>query len=721
MARKAVAATRGTRRAHTPSVAASRGVAKSAPAPTNRGMPHPLARGGAMDAQMIEFNDTLSNLVTGMGTDRDKAQHTFFGYALMGREQLDAAYRGDWIARKAIDITPDDATREWRNWQAEPEQITALENEEKRLRLQKKVKTAMQWARLYGGAALILGVDGAGQPHEELDWTKVKKDALKWVHVVTKFDLTFDGQFEEDLNSPYFDEPKMWTRVLKSGGRVDIHPSRIIKFVGMPNPDTSMKDPWGDSVLQVIGDAIVGAGTTTSSIAQLVAEAKIDIVKIPGMSEKMVNLTYQQNLKARFGNAAMMKSLYNTLLVDAAEEWERLNQSFQSLDDILKMYLLIACAAVDVPATRFLSQSPQGLSATGESDLRNYYDKCSTEQNNEVTPTIEPLDNVLIMSCLGNRPDEIWYEWNPLWQLTPAEQADIAVKKSQVMTADVNAALFPPGMLYQMRLNQLTEDGTYPGIEQIEDEFGDDIDERQAQEQEAEAERMMQELQNAQAANENDPAGNATATDPRVAAKAPKQLKAANDGATVLLQSMADRIAGRVRTSMADASSPPRSLYIHRDVVNKDELKAWAKSVGFKSSLDDMHVTILYSKGAVDWLKVGSEEWGENDKGQIVVKAGGPRVMQLFGDPNDPRKGAIVLTFANSSLQYRHESIMRNIEGATYDHDEYTPHVTITYRGLPEGVSRVEDIEPYQGQIVFGPELFQAVTGNWNSDTVKES
>ena len=40
-------------------------------------------------------------------------------------------------------------------------------------------------ARLYGGAAIIIGVD-AGRPEDELDLEKVGQDSLKFLHVVSK-------------------------------------------------------------------------------------------------------------------------------------------------------------------------------------------------------------------------------------------------------------------------------------------------------------------------------------------------------------------------------------------------------------------------------------------------------------------------------------------------------------------------------------------------------
>ena len=45
------------------------------------------------------------------------------------------------------------------------------------------------------------------------------------------------------------------------------------------------------------------------------------------------------------------------------------------------------------------------------------------------------------------------------------------------------------------------------------------------------------------------------------------------------------------------------SLYVSRPVLNADEIIAWAKSVGFKTTLpaEDMHVTVCYSKEPVNW------------------------------------------------------------------------------------------------------------------------
>ena len=52
--------------------------------------------------------DSLSNLAASLGTGRDKASHDAFMVFDLGRAQVEAMYRGDWLARKVVDIVPFD-------------------------------------------------------------------------------------------------------------------------------------------------------------------------------------------------------------------------------------------------------------------------------------------------------------------------------------------------------------------------------------------------------------------------------------------------------------------------------------------------------------------------------------------------------------------------------------------------------------------------------------
>lgn len=589
--------------------------------------------------------DRLVNLVSGLGTAKDKASASVYALALMGKDQLDAAYRGDWVARKVVDIPAFDETRAWRNWQAKQNQIEAIEAEEARHGIQMKVAAARVRARLYGGSALYLGVDG-GQPGEELDMRRVGAGALRYVHVLNRYEIQ-PGELELDPQSPLFGEPKKYTLTTGTKASVDIHPSRVIRFVGADLPDRNlMLDGWGDSVLQAIDDAVRHAGSAAAAIAALMQEAKVDVIKMPNLMENVATEEYRKRVIDRFTLANTAKSMVNAILLDGEEEWSQKQVSFAQLPEVLNTYLQIASGAADIPATRLLGQTPGGLQSTGESDLRNYYDRISAGQNLHLRPALHRLDEVLIRSALGARPPEVHYVWTPLWQISEKERAEIAESKAKTTKAYSDTGLLPDPALGKALVNQLVEDGTYPGLDEAIEEFGDDGEDA---ENDNEAARLNEQ----------------------------QMRRAANDAA-------------------------PRTLYVSRKLVNGAEFLAWAKGQGFTTTLaaDDLHVTIAYSRQPLDWMKVG-ESWSFGDKnGNLTVNPGGARLVEPLGG-----EGAVVLLFNSSDLAWRHMAIRE--AGASWDHEGYQPHVTITYEPGDLDLSKVE---PYRGKLVFGPEVFEEVS-----------
>lgn len=454
--------------------------------------------------------DSLYNLMTGLGTDtHDKAVHTGFVVNELDQAQLTAMYRSDWIARKVVRIPAEDETRAWRAWQAEDDQIEAIEEVELAHKLQQKVRKARVLERLFGGSALILGVAGSGTGESELKLDRLKRDCLKFVHVVSRWELTAaDGSVEEDPESPWFGQPKMWQRQpIGAAEPVRIHPSRVIRFTGEDYPDHALATSnygWGESVLQAMYDAVVAAGLVTQGTASLIQEMKVDVIGVKELSHQLATAESTALLRRRFSITNMMKSNNRLTLMDKEDTWDQKQISFGSLPELIQVYLMVASAAADIAATRMLSKSPDGLNATGAGDTRNYYDKVSAGQKNDLTPALSPLDEIIIASATGSRDPSIYYDWRPLWQMTEVEKADVAVKKSQVMAADVAAMLVPADALAKGRQNQLLEDMTYPGLEAaIEDSDGEVISPATEQQMALQQQSHEQGLEQQQVGHEN--------------------------------------------------------------------------------------------------------------------------------------------------------------------------------------------------------------------------
>lgn len=492
--------------------------------------------------------DSLKNLVAELGTDKDKLTHGRFTAPFVDEHQFVEAYRGSWLGRKIVDIVPDDMTREWRAWQADEATISGLEAAEKRHGLRAKLAMALRWSRLYGGAALILGAsDGEDDPSQPLRLDRVGQGDMRYVHAVTRHKLA-PGQIEDDIESENFGQPR--TYLLHSAhGHVQFHHSRIIRLIGAARPPTLPDDGWGDSILMAVYQAMLNATTTSTVIASLLYEAKIDVVAVPDLSTHLSTREGKDLLLRRFSVAGMLKSINNMLLLGDGETHTTKQISFTGLPDIHIRFLQEAAGAADIPVSRLMGQAPAGLNATGESDLRMYYDMIASRQNDDLRPALDRIDEILIRSVLGKRPEDIWYRFESLWQITPQQQAEINAKNAQAFGVDVNSGVFDDEQLRRARGNQITETGAYPGWEAIETEL----------EQKRE----------------------------RITFESPEEEKQLGDAA-------------------------PRTLYVSRKVKNARDIIAWARAQGFKSTLpaSELHVTIAFSREPVDWMDMG-EAWQE--------------------------------------------------------------------------------------------------------------
>lgn len=631
------------------------------------------------DGRTYRLGDGFQNVAANLNTGRDKASHGTYSMRWRADNELVAAYRTAWLPKKIVNIIPDDATRRWREWQGKPNQVTALEAEEKRLGLQTKTRDSLRSSRLFGGSAVYIGTKDS-DPSQPLDLDRLGKGGITHLTAISRLDLT-PGEIDRTPGSINYGYPVDFQL-----GMVRIHPSRLSLFRGEVVPDWQLWAPnyWGDSVLLAVFDAMTQADSTGGNIASLVYEAQVDILHIPKLMEMLSKPGGDEKIMKYLASLALAKGNNGMLILDGGDtsqstaqrsggtEFDRKALTFAGLGDIWDRMMQAASGAADIPMTRLFGQSAAGMNATGENDLRNYYDRVQAMQELEFSPSMTNLDEALIRSALGERPSEIHYNWRPLWQETAHQKATTGKVVTDALKVLKDSTLYPDEVLQVAGTSAIVETGILPGLEGAVRELGGwdkirkDMDaERESEAEEARAAAGLE--------DDPDPAGNGNAR-----------------GRTV-----------PPRRGITDAA--PRSLYVSRRVLNGREILNWAKEQGFKNTLtpDDLHVTVVFSKIPVDWMKVG-EAWQES----LELPAGGPRIMEQFGR-------AKVLTFASSALQWRHQEA--EMAGASWDHPEYQPHITISY---DEDGPDISTIEPYRGRIVLGPEVFKELDPNWQPKEV---
>ncbi len=141
-----------------------------------------------------------------------------------------------------------------------------------------------------------------------------------------------------------------------------------------------------------------------------------------------------------------------------------------------------------------------------------------------------------------------------------------------------------------------------------------------------------------------------------------------------------------------------RTLYVNRPLLNAVEFLAHYRAQGFGLMLapEDLHVTIAYSRDAIEWDRVRRAP-------PSLVAGSDERKVIALGD-----KGAVVTTFECPALQERWGEF--RTAGASWDWPSFQPHVTITYNG--DGID-LSKIEPFPDPLIFGPEVWEELNLDW--------
>ncbi|MGS1116011.1 DUF1073 domain-containing protein [Castellaniella sp. UC4442_H9] len=413
------------------------------------------------------MRDGLVNVVSGLGTGRGKRLHNHFVQgALLDYQQWQAAYETNWIARQIIDIPADDMTREWRTIKCQD--ADAIRQEEDRLSVQSCVNEALSWSRLFGGAVIL--------PLTNQDFEKpfrpemVKRGEVQRLLVFDRWDLIPHAINTWDVLAENYLQPEFYT--LYQGSQ-KIHWTHFIKFVGakLPRRQRIILQGWGDSELRKCLEDIKDTVSAKDGIAELMQSANVDVITRQGLSDELTT-DQEPKIIERYMLFDQMKSIINTALLDGDEKLDRLTLNMSGIAPVLDTFMVWISGAADIPVTRLFGRSAAGLNATGEGDLKNYYDSIRSRQTSQLDRPMAMLDAIMVRSALGTMPEDYNYDWNRLTQPNRKEEAD--AKKTE---AETDVILLDAGVVGRAQVMRRLEadevyqyeEGVIEAIEQTED------------------------------------------------------------------------------------------------------------------------------------------------------------------------------------------------------------------------------------------------------------
>ena len=378
------------------------------------------------------FQNFAARVGLGAGSQHDQSGYGF-NYLSRNRTKLEAMYRSSWVVGQVVDVVADDMTREGINMRGldTPEDAEEINQELDRLQVWDKLNETIKWSRLYGGAIAVMLIDGQNVS-TPLNTNTVGKDQFKGLLVLDRWMVlpTLEDLVTE--YGPHYGMPKFYDVITDSVGLCNqrIHYSRVIRMDGVKLPywQSIAENLWGQSVIERLEDRLTIFDSATLGSGQLVYKAHLRTYKVDKLRDIIAagGRAYEALVK-QIDQIRMWQSNEGMTLMDSRDAFETHQYSFTGLDNLLMQFGQQIAGATGIPLVRLFGQSPAGFSATGESDLSNYYDNINQQQEGRMRTPLQTLLEVVSLSVMGKPlPDSFKFDFASLWQIDEKTKADVA-------------------------------------------------------------------------------------------------------------------------------------------------------------------------------------------------------------------------------------------------------------------------------------------------------
>ena len=400
-------------------------------------------------------NDDWSNIPTGLGQQgQDPSCDTVWANRIrLNFNTLDRMYTQNALAARIVDRPPFDMIRQGWTLNLPEENEQAPDNQEwmldqqKRLKMPRRLMQALQWARLYGTALLVYGLDDGRDLAEPLDENNIRE--FKSLRVYDRWQVRVK-EMDKDPTSDNFEQPVLWeiTSAI-TAATFTVHHTRVSRFDGIIPPDRMLirNDGFGFGVLDRVFPEVRAFGASFAYAEIIMKDFSESVFKIGNLKQLLSSGQIEQ-IRSRFRVINLAKSILNAVVIGNDETYEKRSTSVTGLNDLLQEFQFLLGAATGIPLTLLFARSPAGQNATGESDIRNYYDQIKADKTNDLQDPVDEITRLLFLMrgsiTNGKEPDGWSNTFNSLWQLPATEQADVDLKKAQADDLNItNNVLLP--------------------------------------------------------------------------------------------------------------------------------------------------------------------------------------------------------------------------------------------------------------------------------------
>jgi len=395
--------------------------------------------------------DGWSNIYTGQGIEgKDKFLGTSFGrVARFTEQQLSDLYRGDGFAKRIIDFPTGEMIREW--FEVNGDTDGDINKYLATIRTRQAVLMALRWARLHGGAIVVMIINDGGSLDTPLNEANVR--GIEAFHIYERWRITWTtADLYQDPNDPKFGTLEYYHVSPVSEGGISpftVHETRILKFDGMPvsNKVRQENNGWGDSYIQSVYNELANLTGSFYAARNVLDDFVQILIKIENLQE-LIAAGNEALVRKRLEIIDMGRHMMNTIMLDAREDYEKHSSSIAGMSDVLQKMGEALSTVTEIPMTLLFGQSPKGFNAKDDGSLRKWYDKVAQDQEDELRPNLERLVYLSMISKEGPTSGSEIKDWsitfNPLWQPTEQEIVDMRNKQAETDKIYIDSGvLFP--------------------------------------------------------------------------------------------------------------------------------------------------------------------------------------------------------------------------------------------------------------------------------------
>ena len=400
--------------------------------------------------------DGYVNLLNKYGTKQDNSEaYKFEREPVIPDMQLTGLYEGNGLFSKIIDTPAEEALKHGFDLNLKSDELNAfVEDALDDLEWEEKAATAIKWARLYGGALIVMLIDDGRGLEEPVDWEHIRSiDELR-VYERSIVQPDYASLYQQDYGGKgagnrvsKFGQPEYYY-VSSIYGSFKVHESRCLVFRNGVLPEQTSNATylfWGMPEYVRIRRALRETVTAHTDSVKLLERSVQAIYSMKGLASLLTTDDGENQVLKRLQLVDTSRGLLNSIAIDSeGEQYDFKTFQFSGVKDVIDATCNMLSALTNIPQTILFGRSPAGMNATGDSDFESYYNFVEKIQRLMLKRNLRTLLDVVFRAGIasGDVTEEPDYklEFNPLWSLSDTEQATVDQTKAQTALVKAQTA-----------------------------------------------------------------------------------------------------------------------------------------------------------------------------------------------------------------------------------------------------------------------------------------